>query len=224
MDPKRAIRELMYRYTFSSDVAFCSFLTQASPAAVKYLFEECSQQACFRKAEEIVQLSKPGPGRGQMGQESRALYVLIRLIKPGTVLETGVGAGISSLYMLQAMVRNGKGRLYSIDLPDETELTGWVVPDDLKSHWDLRIGSSCDILPVLLEEISHTDIFLHDSDHSYDHMMFEFRTIWPYLKNNGLFLAHDIGRNKAIFDFCRESGISWANLRTYIVLGGFLKI
>lgn len=223
-EPKRAIRELKYRYTFSSAVSFCAFLSNASKDDVRSLFDECSRQCCFKAAEERVHLLKPSSGRGEMGREAETLYVLVRLIKPDIVMETGVGAGISSTYILRAMELNGKGKLYSIDLPDQTGLSGWAVPDELRSRWSLYQGSSIDLLSTVLNETGPIDIFLHDSDHSYEHMMFEFRTIWPYLKKNGIFLAHDVGRNDALFDFCRKTGISWTKVRTFPVLGGLRKV
>lgn len=221
--PKRAIRELKYRYTFSSAVSFCTFLGKSSKDEVRSLLDECFQQCCFKAAEKSVHLLKPGRGRGEMGRESESLYVMVRLIKPDIVIETGVGAGISSTYILNAMALNGKGLLYSIDLPDETGLSGWAVPNGLKSRWRLYQGSSIDLLPAVLNDTGSIDIFIHDSDHSYEHMMFEFRTIWPYLKNNGTFLAHDVGRNDAFFDFCNEVHIPWTKVRTFPVLGGFRK-
>jgi len=222
-EPKRAIRELKYRYTFSSAVSFCTFLGKSSKDEVRSLLDECSRHCCFKAAENIVHLLKPSSGRGEMGRESEILYVMVRLINPDIVIETGVGAGISSTYTLKAMALNGKGMLYSIDLPDETGLSGWAIPNELKSRWRLYHGSSVDLLPAVLNDTGPIDIFLHDSDHSYEHMMFEFRTIWPYLKNNSIFLAHDVGRNDALFDFCRETGTSWNKVRTFPVLGGFRK-
>ena len=50
-------------------------------------------------------------------------YTLIKLLKPDIVVETGVGAGVSSLTILHAMEENGAGQLVSIDLPTpNTEL------------------------------------------------------------------------------------------------------
>jgi predicted O-methyltransferase YrrM len=222
--PKRAIRELKYRYTFTSPVAFCTYLTQTPSDKVRLLFNECSNQECFREAEDKAEKLKPGSGRGKMGRETEPLYVITRILKPSLVVETGVGAGISSTYILQALRLNGRGKLYSIDLPDQTGLSGWAVPDELRQYWDLRLGSSKDIMPALLQEIGPIDMFLHDSDHSYEYMMYEFRTVWPSLKNDGLFLAHDVGRNDALFDFCREAGVSWLKVRTFPVLGGLRKV
>lgn len=222
--PKRAIRELKYRYTFTSPLSFCTYLTRTTADKVRFLFNECSQHACFKEAEEKAERLKPGSGRGRMGNETELLYVVVRLLKPTLLVETGVGAGISSTYILQALRLNGRGKLYSIDLPDQTGLSGWAVPDKLRGYWDLRLGSSKDLMPALLHETGPIEMFLHDSDHSYENMMFEFRTVWPFLKNHGLFLAHDVGRNDALFDFCHETGISWLKVRTFPVLGGLRKV
>jgi hypothetical protein len=52
-------------------------------------------------------------------------------------------------------------------------------------------------------------------------MLFEYRTAWPFLKKDGLFLSHDIARNSAFFDFATEVGKRWDDWRVYEVLGGF---
>ena len=44
-------------------------------------------------------------------------YSLVRLLKPELVVETGVGAGVSSWTILSAMEENRTGNLISIDLP-----------------------------------------------------------------------------------------------------------
>lgn len=224
IEPKRAIRELKYRYTFSSAPSFCAYLTRTNKEDFHTVFEECHKQDCFNEAQNKLRQLRPGSGRGEMGREAETLYSMVRLLKPDRIIETGVGAGISSTYILRALQLNGRGRLYSIDLPDATGLSGWAVPDQLKQCWDLRLGSSKDLLPSLLRETGPIDLFLHDSDHSYQHMMFEFRMMWPHLHENGLFLAHDVGRNDALFDFCKEVGISWTKVRTFPVLGGLRKV
>lgn len=45
------------------------------------------------------------------------LYVLCRISRPGVVVETGVGPGVSSTFILRALQRNRSGSLISIDLP-----------------------------------------------------------------------------------------------------------
>ncbi|MFA5089295.1 MAG: hypothetical protein WC552_09725, partial [Candidatus Omnitrophota bacterium] len=56
-------------------------------------------------------------GGGIPYHETEVLYALIRSKKPEKVVETGVGPGMSSAFILKALQRNGYGKLYSIDLP-----------------------------------------------------------------------------------------------------------
>jgi hypothetical protein len=152
---------------------------------------------------------------GFLQQSPEFLYVIVRVLKPEIVIETGVAAGISSAFILQALEDNDKGKLYSIDLPNYTspnEYTfipdgrqpGYAVPAYLFDRWQLRLGTSKDLLPDLLAEVGKVDIFLHDSDHSYENMLFEFVTAWGYLSGNGLLLSHDISWNAAFKHFARE--------------------
>jgi hypothetical protein len=134
------------------------------------------------------------------------LYVVCRSIRPSVVLETGVASGLSSAYILQALADNSFGRLYSIDLPDadteellgvvltrlpEGRKSGWVVPEGLRARWDLRIGRSMDLLPPLLDEVGAVQVFLHDSEHSFENMTFEFDHVWPKLGKGGFVLSDD---------------------------------
>ncbi|ACR41605.1 O-methyltransferase [Saccharolobus islandicus] len=52
-----------------------------------------------------------------LGEKSSFLiYCLIREIKPQLVIETGVANGISTFLILNAIMKNGNGKLYSIDI------------------------------------------------------------------------------------------------------------
>ena len=67
-------------------------------------------------------------------------YAVTRLWKPLVALEAGIGYGVTSATILEAMERNDKGRLVSVDLPplaDSTSsLIGLAVPERLRSRWD----------------------------------------------------------------------------------------
>jgi len=52
--------------------------------------------------------------------------------------------------------------------------SGWIVPDSLRRRWKLYIGDTRELLPNLLETLVTKTSFLHDSDHSYENMSFEF--------------------------------------------------
>jgi hypothetical protein len=136
-------------------------------------------------------------------------YVVCRILMPEVVVETGVADGFSSSFILQALEKNSRGHLYSIDLPNQAgqELasgrsTGWLVPDVLRRRWTLRIGSSVEILPELAAKLPKIDIFYHDSDHRYDHMMFEFQQMQAQISAGGLLLCDDITENSAFREFC----------------------
>jgi hypothetical protein len=171
--------------------------------------------------------SYPGGYGMQMTRELPSLYLLTRLIKPDCIIETGVASGASSAYILRALHDNKNGQLYSIDLPPDNfpkgKTSGWIVPQYLKSRWTLHIGDSKDLLDPLLYDLGQIDCFVHDSLHTYEHMMWEYRTAWKYLRPRGLFLSHDVGADEAFFDFMNEKGIAWKDYRVFHVLGGFQK-
>lgn len=136
------------------------------------------------------------------------MYCCIRVFKPDTMIETGVAHGSSSWIILNAMYKNKKGKLISIDLPNNdtnsaynfdntAPPTGWRVPEELREQWSLRLGDARELLPAGLKELGQLDFFFHDSDHSYEHMKFEFETILPFLKKKGLLLSDDVHKNKA---------------------------
>lgn len=174
-------------------------------------------------------LAKQKFGHGYSGDyDVIILYCLVRLIKPKVIVETGVASGRSSAVILSALQKNNKGTLYSVDLPqyyegnspelyitDEgnNELTGflpkgrepgWLVPDDLRDRWKLILGDSKIKLPKLLKSLDQIDLFYHDSDHSYDYMLFEFELAWPLIRKQGFLLSDDIHWNNAFGDFIKK--------------------
>jgi hypothetical protein len=155
------------------------------------------------------------------------LYASVRLAQPRIVVETGVGPGSSSLFILKALHDNGCGKLYSIDLPDfdrnyypsigkrggihvfEDGVSGWLVPDDLRDNWELLLADARSELPKLLSRLGEIDFFLHDSLHTYDHMMFEYNLAWEHLRNNGILASDDVTEDwsTAFLDFCVKKGV-----------------
>lgn len=123
------------------------------------------------------------------------LYNLIRNTKPKIVIETGVLHGLTSSWILKALHDNMQGKLISIDLPrrdwnlyfpdtdfgpgSESELElgneepGWIIPESLKNRWEVHYKPSHIALPDILASNIDVDLFIHDSDHSYEVMKFE---------------------------------------------------
>jgi len=134
-------------------------------------------------------------------------YALVRMLKPDVMVETGVGAGVSSWTILHAMEENGVGKLVSIDLPTpNTELlpeVGYLVPDELRHRWDLQTGPSKTRLPAALSESGGIDIFQHDSRHSYSNQLREYDIAWPFIKEGGMLVSDDVS-NDALYDASRR--------------------
>jgi len=145
------------------------------------------------------------------------LYYLVRTRKPTLVVETGVWTGKSSWAILHALRDNQvAGRLHSIDLgltycsgKLPTKEIGGLVPANLRSMWDLRIGDSKELLPELTRELPRIDMFYHDSDHTYQHMQFEFETVWNSIPKGGVLCSDDVHLNSAFADFARSRGVSY---------------
>ncbi|HEV2450109.1 MAG TPA: class I SAM-dependent methyltransferase [Thermoplasmata archaeon] len=127
------------------------------------------------------------------------LYALTRLSGATEIVETGVPSGVSSAFFLLGLAGNGSGRLHSIDMPTRSgtspvrlppgKSTGWAVPPELLARWDLNLGPSQALLPELVKELGHVDLFLHDSLHTPEHLAFELETIRPRLSAGSLVLA-----------------------------------
>ena len=149
------------------------------------------------------------------------LYVLCRKLRPDTVVETGVASGVSSAYILCALEENRHGALYSIDLPwERTKQSGWLIPDYLRHRWQLILGRSSEELIPLLEKLGTIGIFLHDSEHSYQNMLWEYQTAWGHLKGGGILLSHNVDVNNAFSNFCESVRVKALLLAN---MGGIVK-
>lgn len=164
------------------------------------------------------------PG-GMRALHAELLWVLVRSRKPQTIVETGVCNGLSSAVLLEALDRNGSGQLISVDLPEFTDPdlntcefwdgkggaaipaskeVGWLVREDLRTSWRLELGPCRELLPPILSKSSQLDIFIHDSEHSYENQLFEFRSGFKALRPGGVLVATDITWSKAFDHFWSE--------------------
>ena len=152
-------------------------------------------------------------GRGAFGgwddgdeRLCRIAWCLARHLRPGRVLETGVGRGLTTRVLLEALERNRTGRLWSVDLPPLLERalaaeTGAAVTPALRGRWTLVTGSSRHVLPGLLREIGPIGVFVHDSMHTTRNVSFELGRAWPALAAGGAALIDDVERNRGVQRF-----------------------
>ena len=176
----------------------------------------------------------PGQITGATDSQDRGpvLYAVTRALRPELAIETGVANGSSSYYFLSAMRANGSGKLHSIDLPPGTSTqseyhrtdvtaiargheSGWLVPEELRSMWELHLGDTRVILPKVLASTPEIDLFFHDSEHTYEAMTFEFRSAWPRLRPGGLLGSDDVSWNRSFFDFVEAQRLPT------VLVGGF---
>jgi len=148
------------------------------------------------------------------------LFLTVRKFVPSVVVETGVAQGVSSYVILKALQTNGKGKLISIDLPNRNPEgyvsrdgtrnavytpqglePGWLVPSELRTFWELKLGASSEVLPTISIPI---DVFYHDSEHSYENMTFEYEWAYNHLKEGGILASDDVKWNNAFLDFTRK--------------------
>jgi predicted O-methyltransferase YrrM len=172
----------------------------------EFLVETLTDEYLCSTEEAKRRVSYSGVFRG--GPE---LYVILRSIQPAVVVETGVGIGYSSSYILSALERNNVGRLVSIDLPNADRAwklpiaaePGFLVPQELRARWDLRLGETHIVLPDVLHELGRVDLFFHDSEHTYDTMRFEFDSVYGFLSPGGQIVSDDAMWNTAMLDFAK---------------------
>jgi hypothetical protein len=120
-NPKRALREIKYRYTFTSKQRFIADILSLPKGQVLEVFDELHRSSFFSGLKSQIRELPPRSGRGAMGDEAELLYVCFRLTRPALVVETGVGAGLSTAYILKALERNNHGQLYSVDFYEDDE-------------------------------------------------------------------------------------------------------
>lgn len=168
------------------------------------------------------------------------MYCLVRTILPRDFVETGVLHGLTSKFILGAMLKNKQGKLHSIDYPSYFESgptnndgytdtlppdkePGWVVSVNESEFWALDKGSSEKYLPKVLEECQEIDVFLHDSEHTYKTMTFEIELAWSKLAPKGFLICDNIDANTAFFDFCRKNKLMPFVFPELNTLNGVLK-
>jgi len=128
---------------------------------------------------------------------AKVCYCIVRLTRPTTVVETGVGRGVSSYYILRALAENGTGHLYSIDLPmlkfGARSEVGKMVPESLRSRWTLIFGPGVDEMKKLFGKIGSIDMFIHDSSHRYLNQLREYQLALTEMKKGGILVSDDVG-------------------------------
>lgn len=131
---------------------------------------------------------------------ARLAYMFTRALEPEVVVETGVALGVVSNCILSALERNGRGRLISIDLPPlgvSAESVGQIIPDDLRSRWKLRRGTSTRLLRTVLADLPPVGLFVHDSLFTWRNSTQEYAQVLPHLARQSAIIANCVQHSHA---------------------------
>jgi len=135
----------------------------------------------------------------------RAVWCLSRHLRPKRVVETGVAHGVTSRCILESLMTNSDGHLWSIDLPPLERTwhhqVGAAVGGQHRERWSYIKGSSRLRLPKLLSRLGQIDLFIHDSLHSERNVRFELDRAWAALRPNGALVVDDVDANYGFHSF-----------------------
>jgi len=143
------------------------------------------------------------------------LYLLVRLLRPERVIETGVRPGYSTAWILSALEANRFGELTSLG-PGPTEgrgrgvaetSVGQLVAPRLRSRWTLVLGNTEERLRRILDSSPPVDLFLYDNGPEPRRAALELRWAWASLSPRGVLLAHHVDAHPAWAEFCRAQGL-----------------
>ena len=198
--------------TRDASTEWCKERALVNEVALKKLFPNFTYQPIEEVYPEIFDYANQEVEKCevQMGGagDLNFLYYLTKLSKSEKIIETGVAYGWSSLSILLALSEQSGGKLISGDLPyvslNNDPYVGCVVPESLKSKWQLIRQADRQALPVALKEFKKIDLCHYDSDKSYYGRWWAYPKLWDALNDGGYFVSDDINDNMAFVEFCEK--------------------
>jgi predicted O-methyltransferase YrrM len=131
-------------------------------------------------------------------------YAMVRIQKPGVVIETGVDKGLGAVLLCAALLRNreeGKpGRYYGTDIATKA---GYLLDGPYREVGEVLYGDSITSLRAFSQPI---DLFINDSDHSATYEEDEYRVVLPKLGPGGLLLSDNAHETSALARLSLEVG------------------
>ena len=187
---------------------------EQSPAPSYYgMWDAVSRFAAEMRASdfmaEMIRRRDAYGSEGAMGAiDCATLYGLTRWLRPAVIIESGGYIGMSSAFILKALAdeKLTTAKLYSVELSEHCD-QGALIPEELRSASSGFVPMRGKVEDFLKrnELPSSVDMFLHDSSHSYRHMLWEFREFWLRLRDGGLLVSHDVQMNAAFPEFVAKT-------------------
>jgi len=130
-------------------------------------------------------------------------YAFVRVLKPKTVVETGVDKGLGSIVLCAALLRNGQegfpGQYYGTDINPRA---GLLLAEPYSNVGRILYGDSLRCLAT----IPSIDLFINDSDHSVQYEQSEYEAIAPKLGPSGVILGDNAHATDALARFSEARG------------------
>ena len=219
---------------------FRKLVRRKSPAQLHQLF--MSSQLFSENVDECVEAFRseitnhPEKQKGPLfpvfydsGPRLQALVArLVEDYSPSVVVETGVAHGRLTRIILGEFEKRAKGSLdplaekpvlHSVDIDPRTK------HPDLASnpHWAFHLVGKGKDLESVFRAIGHCDLFIHDSDHSYENQAKEYALAWESLRVGGFLVSDDINWSNAFLDFCASRGLSPVILSDATTISGIVR-
>jgi len=123
-----------------------------------------------------------------------------------------VAAGWSSLFILRALKKNGKGFLFSSDFPyfrlkNPEQYIGYLAQDEVNKHnWCLDIRGDDVALKEFVNRLKNNeiDIFHYDSDKSYSGRLKSLKILGSKINSKTIIIFDDIQNNLHFRDYVHE--------------------
>lgn len=130
-------------------------------------------------------------------------YIIVRLLKPKVLIETGVDKGMGSVVLCAALLRNKEegylGRYYGTDI---NKNAGYFLDGKYLDVGEIIYGDSITSLKKFDKMI---DIFINDSDHSANYEYQEYLTIKNKLNTKAIILGDNSHATDKLLKFSIEN-------------------
>jgi predicted O-methyltransferase YrrM len=162
--------------------------------------------------EERIKREIPADDSTSLG-EKYILYWLIRETKPKVLVETGTHRGLTTMYMLEAMLQNGFGFLDTCDPNDEWGQLGNFrkFPEHekmMKFHKQRGV--------TMLKGVKDVDFAFIDGFHGKEDVLPEIKELLPRLSKRAIVVFHDCwyGNTDGVNEALEEAGLQTVWLPT----------
>jgi len=178
-----------------------------SPATVQQYFREAQTDEALR--DYVLEKTKTSSYRRVADlrvEFGRRLgwYALVRIMKPGVVIETGVDKGLGAVLLCSALLRNraegAPGRYYGTDIAPKA---GYLLDGIYKEVGQVLYGDSITSLNAFDKPI---DLFINDSDHSATYELEEYKVVLPKLTSTGILLSDNAHVASSLAQLSLEAG------------------